>query len=171
MPYLIREATQADAEEIARVHVASWEVAYAGLLPIDTIEEHAAQRGPAWSGILAGNDHGTLVAVEDGRIAGFASVGASRDDDAAEGEGELLAIYVDPAWWRSGAGSALHAAALDALAERGYTRAVLWVLEANDGARRFYERQGWQADGSASTFTFGSGSRPIVRYRKAIQPS
>src|SRR5690349_10499643 len=104
MPYLIRPATAEDAAELARIHTAAWEVAYAGLLPAETIEEHAAQRGSAWSGILGGSDHGTLVAEEDGRIVGFASVGPSRDDDAAEGEGELLAIYVDPARWRSGAG-------------------------------------------------------------------
>jgi RimJ/RimL family protein N-acetyltransferase len=39
------------------------------------------------------------------------------------------------------------AAFKDWLAEEGYNSAMLWVLADNPRARRFYEREGWRADG------------------------
>ena len=41
----------------------------------------------------------TIVAVEDGVIAGFATTGPARD---APGAGELLALYVEPERWGRG---------------------------------------------------------------------
>jgi GNAT superfamily N-acetyltransferase len=57
--------------------------------------------------------------------------------------GELHALHVVPAQWGHGIGSALHDGALDVLAGAGYDTAWLWVLAANDRARRMYERRGW----------------------------
>jgi GNAT superfamily N-acetyltransferase len=33
----------------------------------------------------------------------------------------------------------------------GDRRLRLWTLEANDGARAFYERRGWRLDGASKT--------------------
>ena len=60
----------------------------------------------------------------------------------------MYAIYVLPEAWGSGAGTSLMAAFKDWLAQEGYTTAMLWVLADNPRARRFYEREGWQVDGS-----------------------
>jgi hypothetical protein len=35
----------------------------------------------------------------------------------------------------------------------GFDHAVLWVLDQNTRARRFYEREGWMADGGVKTET------------------
>ena len=40
-------------------------------------------------------------------------------------------------------------AARDRLVEAGFKRASLWVLDTNDRARRFYQADGWQADGAS----------------------
>ena len=47
--------------------------------------------------------------------------------------------------WRRqhGIGSALHDGAIDLLAVGGCDTAWLWVLAANDRARRMYEHRGW----------------------------
>ena len=70
-------------------------------------------------------------------------------------DGEWLeAMYVLPSAWGSGLADELHAAALDQLRAHGAMRARLWVLELNGRARRFYERHGWQPDGTTREVEF-----------------
>jgi GNAT superfamily N-acetyltransferase len=85
-----------------------------------------------------------FVAEDDGHVVGFASCGERRDVPA---EGELYAIYALPESWGSGAGPLLMTAVLTALRESGVSSAILWVLEDNPRARRFYEREGWTRSG------------------------
>jgi ribosomal protein S18 acetylase RimI-like enzyme len=92
-----------------------------------------------------------VLAVDGGegaeRIAGFVTFGASRDADTI-GLGEVYALYVDPDRYRSGLGRLLMAEARRRLREASIEEAVLWVLRGNDRARRFYEGEGWVADGA-----------------------
>lgn len=100
----IRTATTADAAAIAAVHVAGWQAAYDGLLPPEmlaslSVEDRTAQ----WAHWLT-TDRRVLVAVLDGVVVGFVSVGVSRDADAVSEDGELDAIYtrsmVEGSWAR-----------------------------------------------------------------------
>ena len=88
--------------------------------------------------------HGPLGGRDEDGIVGFVAAGPSRTE---EGPGELYAIYVLPEAWGSGAAAGLMAAFKDWLADEGHTSAMLWVLADNPRARRFYEREGWRADG------------------------
>ena len=73
------------------------------------------------------------MAEADGAAAGSVSVA-----------GDLLrTLYVLPAHQGLGVGSELHDFAVERLRARGVTRAKLWTLEENHGARRFYEKRGW----------------------------
>jgi GNAT superfamily N-acetyltransferase len=163
----IRPGTPDDARAIAEVHVASWRDAYRGLLPDEyleklSVEEREARRLAWFADPEPGS--GVLVAEEAGRIVGFVSFGPSRDEDASEGIGEVPAIYVDPRAVGTGVGRELFAAATQALREVGFRRATLWVLEANERARGFYEKAGWSWDGSVSTHRFECANEPVVRY-------
>jgi GNAT superfamily N-acetyltransferase len=165
--FRIRAATPDDARPIAEVHVASWREAYRDVLPADflerlSVDEREAQR----LAILTDPEErsGTVVAETDRGIVGFAVFCRSRDEDAGPDTGEIPAIYVAPDLVGTGVGRALFGAALDGLREAGYSRATLWVLEANERARRFYERAGWTWDGTTSDHQFECANRPIVRY-------
>lgn len=164
----VRHATRDDARPIAEVHVASWRHAYRGLLPDDyleklSVDEREAQRLDWFADPRP--RAGVLVAEDDaGRVVGFATFEPSRDDDAPEGTGEVPAIYVDPADVGTGIGRELFAETAAALRKAGFTRATLWVLEANASARRFYEKAGWTWDGSVSTHMFDCANEPVVRY-------
>ena len=46
----------------------------------------------------------------------------------------------------------------------------MWVLARNEGARRFYEREGLRLDGESRWDSFGPRSVPVVRYAKALNP-
>jgi ribosomal protein S18 acetylase RimI-like enzyme len=167
----VREATAADAAAIARVHLASWQAAYRGLVPDGFLDSlNLGERTARWREQLTHRPLGqvTHVAEVDGEIAGFAAGGACRDQEAGPRDGELYAIYVDPGSWRQGVGALLAATGLDSLRDHGFTEARLWVLEANAAARAFYEHCGWSADGARAAHTFGEQGLPIVRYRRAL---
>jgi GNAT superfamily N-acetyltransferase len=169
MDVTVRAAQPADAAGIARVHVAAWQKGYAGLLPASFLGGlSVAERTTRWQGILsvpADQRARTLVAERDGAVAGFASVGPSRDDDARPATGELWAIYVDPVQWASGVGHVLHLAAVDTMRSGGATSATLWVLQGNERATRFYERHGWTAEGASKTDWRGDVRLDELRYR------
>jgi GNAT superfamily N-acetyltransferase len=159
-PGQVRRARPADAAPIAVVHVRSWQGAYRGLLPQEYLDGlDPADRTERWRRALERDGWpaaGTIVAVSDGQIGGFANLGPTRDTDAGRSRvGEITAIYVLPEAWGTGLGRGLMTAALSQLAAGGYETAALWVLESNARARRFYARAGWTADGSAKQEDIG----------------
>ena len=61
-------------------------------------------------------------------------------------------------------------ASVAALRERGVQRAILWVVEDNATARRFYERQGWSWDGTRVARPLGGflGFPTVVEVRYVL---
>lgn len=167
----VRTAKPRDATGIGVVHVRSWQAIYRGHFPDEFLEGLDPKvRATRWKAFLRdnGESRGKLLVTElDGQIVGFANVGPSRDPELPE-LGEVRAIYLLPEYWNHGLGRELMAAALEALTAAGFAEAMLWVLEANDRARRFYEKGGWYADGAAKEDEgFGFPIRE-VRYRRAL---
>ena len=171
----VRRATLADAEAIGLVHVRSWQSAYRGKIPQDYLDGlDPVRRSQVWRRIIEEADRsrgGVLVAVAGGGgITGFASFGPSRDSDAdPRVTGEVFAIYAAPDAWGTGTGRALMGRAVVELAGLDYADAVLWVLDGNERARRFYALAGWEEDGASKT----DGSRGFditeVRYRRTLE--
>ena len=166
---LIRPAKRADALDVARVHVRSWQAAYRGLMPDEYLDglrpEERARRYD-----FSGTDPrapATIVAVDGDALIGFATVAPAADPDAPDG-GELCALYVDPDHLRRGVGSALLRAALAQLRAKGYTDATLWVHAGNRTAQAFYRRHGWSADGIGRSATAWGVAVDEVRYHRAI---
>jgi ribosomal protein S18 acetylase RimI-like enzyme len=98
--------------------------------------------------VLAGE---VLVArPPDGADSGEALVGfvvVRMEGDAYERDaarGDVPALWVAPGHRGDGVGAALLSAAEQLLAERGAEAVRLEVLAANDGARRFYARAGYE---------------------------
>ena len=157
---MIRPATPADAEAVARVQLASWRAAYAHLFSAGQFDQYPLdRRADFW------RRYRPLVAEIDGEVVGFASVGSADDKDA---DGELFAIYVRPEQWGSGVGRALIQAAEERLRELGHASAVLWVYDDNPRARRFYEAAGWRTDGQHRPYEFLGAAHPVVRYAKTL---
>jgi ribosomal protein S18 acetylase RimI-like enzyme len=71
-------------------------------------------------------------------------------DAGALPQAELLSIAVDPARRSNGVGSALTRAIARELAERGVREFKVVVGTDNEGANRFYERQGFRPAGRTS---------------------
>jgi len=103
--------------------------------------------------------------VHDGDVVGFANSGPCREDVRA---GELYAIYVRPPSWGTGAGRALIQHVEQWLRSAGFGEAILWVLEGNDRAERFYRAGGWEHDGGSKVDNFQGATVTELRYRKRL---
>lgn len=166
----VRLAEPEDAGAIAGVHLETWRTGYERVFGRERLEGLAEQlpaREARWSRYLEEGRSTTFVAELDGDVAGFASVGAAREEDNPAA-GELWAIYVLPALWGRGAGRALLAAATEHLRAQGYVEAMLWVLDDNPRARRFYELSGWRSDGGLKAETHLGLEVTEVRYRRSL---
>jgi GNAT superfamily N-acetyltransferase len=166
----IRRATLADAAVLAGIHVRGWQWGYRGLLPEDFLESLSpAEREPRWRERLTGHSPTrTWLVEDDSRPVAFVTCGPSKDDDAPVGAGEVYALYQEQDAAGTGAARALMAHALDDFRADGAQVALLWVLERNARARRFYESGGWRADGATKTEQAREGICCDVRYRVAL---
>ena len=131
------------------------------------------RRRAGWERTIAATDgprSGTLVATEaNGTVVGFAHIGPAREGDGDPIViGELAAIYLPPEVWGSGVGRRLMLAAVNVLRDAGFAEAILWVLEGNERAQRFYEIGGWQLDGVTKDVVIADLPLPEVRYRLVL---
>jgi GNAT superfamily N-acetyltransferase len=143
---LLRKASPGDAGAIGEISVLAWQGAYRGIMPDEYLDAlDARDRSDRWIGTLREPPPRSqvLVADVDHRVVGFAALGPCADDGSV---GELYAINLRPDCWGDGIGTVLLQAATEGLRRAGFEEAVLWVLPANDRARRFYEDRGWHAE-------------------------
>ena len=164
---IYRKAVPADARNIADVHVASWKVAYRGLLTDAELDSLSIEKfRQNWEKRLSKDNEMTLVVEVDSLVVGFITVGPSRDDDCeASVVGEIFAIYLAPDNWRQGLGRELCRRGLDLLRLEGFSEAIVWVFERNRAARRFYEALGFQNDFHEKPYRDPKYDLKEVRYR------
>ncbi|WP_082574414.1 MULTISPECIES: GNAT family N-acetyltransferase [unclassified Nocardioides] len=129
----LRPATEADADAVVAVHLAS---RAAAAMPPGVHAEHEVR---AWLGARVAEDE-VWVAEADGRVVAYARLTPTWLDD----------LYVDPAYAGRGVGSAL----LDLAKSLRPDGFCLWVFEVNAPARAFYAHHGLveleSTDGSAN---------------------
>ncbi len=177
----IRDAVEADAEGIARVKIATWRTAYAGIVPDSLLDgfdiheqmEHIREKwfphGP--------NPAFAFIAAHSGTAVGFAISGPQRDA-AVPFDAELYAIYVLPDFQHQGIGRGLVLAVLDRLLALRCASLSVWVFAENP-ARRFYEKLGGQALGltkqveiaGKSLTEISYGWKDIASLRRVLAPA
>jgi GNAT superfamily N-acetyltransferase len=164
----IRPAVPADALEIARVYVESWRWAYPGVLPQRYLDGLSAERqAPHWAALIGAKTRAiTWVARDEDGGCGMASAGPARSK--AAGVGEVYTLYVSERVAGTGVGHLLLAYMVAQLKATLYSSALLWVLENNQRARNFYEREGWSLDGVRAQEEIGGRSLSVVRYSRAL---
>lgn len=139
----VRLARPSDVPALARVHVASWHQAYAGIIaPRNLAKTNFGRsvsrfRGYFWHG----GQNVSLLHVLEGEdgIVGYANSGLSNSRELGA-LGEVYELYVHPDAQGRGGGRKLLSAGLWALSGRRLMPAVVWALADNHRARRFYER-------------------------------
>jgi ribosomal protein S18 acetylase RimI-like enzyme len=165
----VRAAVPGDAAAVAGVHVRSWQVAYRGLMPDDYLDglRPEDRMGRYTFGSTDPSMPATTVALVDDVIRGFSTTGPARDTDAP-GRGEIFALYVDPEAWDTGIGRRLMEEARAQLVRHGFTESVLWVLDGNTRADRFYRLDGWRPDDQRRTEDIWGVRVDEIRYRRNL---
>ncbi|NQD68823.1 GNAT family N-acetyltransferase [Bacillus haikouensis] len=134
--YHIRKANPSDAHGIANVHMNSWKTTYKGIVSDRYLESLIIEdKRVRWDGILAGSHQTYVCELNNGDIAGFASIGKERDNLY---EGELYAIYLLEEYQRNGLGSVLLKFAMDELKSQGHSNMLVWVLKENPSKHFYY---------------------------------
>lgn len=145
--FVVFPAGPADAEALARVHVASWRETYRGLLPdayLARMSEPSHARRFARALLHPGPDDVTLAAADRAGIVGYAQAGPSRRKRT--GEAEVATLYLLRTAQGRGLGARLLTETARALAARGALSLMVSVLRDNVAARGFYEHLGGEAE-------------------------
>ncbi|MGX1886958.1 N-acetyltransferase family protein [Streptomyces sp. NPDC055287] len=162
--------TEADVAVVSAIRVTGWKAAYAGIVPqsyLDrmTVEADTRQRRQHFRKKGTTN----LVAVDThGGVVGWACYGPYRGTGTSTTAGELYALYAQSSLIGSGIGHALLEAVHTHALTLGFDLVLLWVLTDNTTARRFYERDGYVADGAVQADDYDGVSLSEVRYRRTL---
>jgi GNAT superfamily N-acetyltransferase len=157
-------AGPADAAALAELHVRSWRETYPGILPGAYLERMSpALHEHRWRLRLERTREITLAAESEEGLVGYVSGDWARAQPACA---EISTLYVLKNAQGRGLGRALFKAAAQALAARGATSLVVWVLRENHAARGFYEALDGTRDRAGEEYV-GGAVVPSVRYRWA----
>jgi ribosomal protein S18 acetylase RimI-like enzyme len=148
----IRQADPRDAVAIASVHADAWQNAYAGIIPHKALATMIARRGTEWWNRVIGRSGAVLVAEVGGKIAGYVTYGRNRARQLSQ-QGEIYELYLLPEYQGIGLGTRLFDGARKALRAHDLKGLVVWALEDNHLANRFYEGLGGR-DVAEGTETF-----------------
>ena len=154
-PVTIRAATAADVALLSRMGHQTFVETFVegfklGYSDADLAEFVPLAYGqPVIAGYLADPAFRHFIAERDGEPVGYALVGPNGlpHADARPEDGELKRIYLLKSAQGSGAGLALHRAAIGWLEAQGHKTIWLGVWSLNERAQRFYEKDGFRKVG------------------------
>ncbi|MGN6517545.1 MAG: GNAT family N-acetyltransferase, partial [Rhizomicrobium sp.] len=153
---------------------ASWRQTYRGIVPQSYLDGMAPEKTVArWRNAMTDETSAgarLLVAEEKGRIVGFQVYGPAREP-AFGYSGELYAAYFLPEAMGKGLGTTMIRQVVADLSARNMNDMIVWVMEANERGRRFYEkllggsivpgsRKSFEIDG-AEIWEIAYGFRPL----------
>ena len=149
-----------DIDAISRIYALSWKKAYRGIIPDDYLDSIPETR---WSARLLPKPDRIVLAVLDEEIVGVSTFETARDE-AMDGWGEVISLYLLPSHYGEGIGTKLFKAVINELVLEGYSNIYLWVLEKNTGARNFYEKNGFVFNGDVNADNIGGRAVNEVKY-------
>jgi GNAT superfamily N-acetyltransferase len=130
---VIRDACLDDLEQLLTIQRQASVAGFAEVFPPGQYPYPTDKVREVWRATLTDGEVDAYVAEIDGRPVGTVTVDTEF----------VRQLYVLPARWGSGIGTALLEQGLERMRDRGATQAKLWTLAGNDRGRRFYERRGW----------------------------
>ena len=131
----IRRANNSEFDEIANIHIESWQNSYTNVFPPDFLNNNVVPYlKDHWINIEIRDDDVVLVA-EENEIIGFIAVWC-RPIPFIDN------LHVKPTYRSQNIGTILMKSAAEALLAQGKRTGYLWVFNNNEKAIRFYERLG-----------------------------
>lgn len=138
MEFYLREGRAEDAEAMGCVHYTSWKETYEGLIPKEFYDnlklENYIKRARQYY-------RNAILAVVDNQIVGFVMyLEDANDISSIKPASEITALYVLKQYQKKGIGHALMQEAYKRVTKN---KIVLFVLESNEQAIRFYKNLGF----------------------------
>ncbi|MFQ9924060.1 MAG: N-acetyltransferase family protein [Beduini sp.] len=157
----IRYITPADDRMvISKIYAESWRYAYQGMIPQDYLNSLSDGQ---WIPHLANPNRKILLCMEGDIMVGTCSFSHSQSEQF-KGWGEIISIYLLPAYMGKGYGKTLINFALKELKRLGDRKIFLWVLEENRKARCFYEKIGFKPTDDYLNVEMGGKEVREIRY-------
>lgn len=149
MTVQIRTVLPADSNALAHIQVDSYQTAYRGIFPDEMLDTFSyAEQEKDWLDWMDEKpaDRLLVAETESGEIVGYALArpGATK---LPPYDGEVLALHIRRDHQQQGIGRALFVEAARELQAQGSLSLLVWVLELNLPAIRFYERMGGKPTG------------------------
>lgn len=177
--------TEAHFAAMSRIHARGWRKTYADAVPADYMAEvitdghwvpmfradYESASGRRGILLLRGDRPVAAATYGPARIGAQAHAGAICKFNSAAygGWGEVISFYADPDETGRGHGAVLMREVLRRLKADGFSHCYVLVLRENEGARRFYTREGFRWDGTREEIPFPHGTVCTdLRYTRAL---
>ncbi|MBB1079762.1 GNAT family N-acetyltransferase [Limosilactobacillus sp. STM2_1] len=148
--------------QASRVFKTTWQQAYRTIFPqaqLQNLDEQIWQKN-----LLQPGRHNLIAVDPNNKVVGVASYGRSRERNSSWGE--LMAIYILPEYQGQELGKKLLEKAEAGLRLLNYNHYLLWVLQDNHYAMRFYHNNGWYNSGIVQIKTILGKKVKLVQFRK-----
>jgi GNAT superfamily N-acetyltransferase len=157
MGVLIRNATKDDVEVLGLIYSLSYQAAFKDIIP-DNILENVFSLERRTDGLMkeisVGTPVNTILFYEDIPV-GLLTYGKPKDEDSDDSSIEIWRIYLLPTYWGQNVGIDLLDWGIKEIQGKGHKKIILWVLEENSRARKFYEKMGFIHDGVTRVINVG----------------
>ena len=138
---LIRTIKYEDIEQIVDINIKAWKKEYKGIIDDDILNNlNKQEKIEKWKKNY--NKGNVIVAEESGTILGYCRYDDSTVYKNTDIDSEIIAIYVDCDKLGNGIGRRLVEYVKNDLKNKNKAKMVIWCLEKNQNARKFYEKIG-----------------------------
>ncbi|MCK5758314.1 MAG: GNAT family N-acetyltransferase [Clostridiales bacterium] len=164
MNITIKKADISDIQTLAEIHSVSMITAFGGWFSEEIVLEFFGQQRRLMGftkEIEKGSPVNYLVYNDDEPI-GVLTYGPSRYIEVDAKTIELWRVYFLPGYWGQGAAKLAVDLILSDIKADGYKRVILWAMEENLRARRFYEKYGFSKTGEILDAELGRPIRDIM---------
>ena len=138
---LIRKVKYEDIEQIVDINIKDWKREYKGIIN-DNILNNLDRNKKIEKWKQHYNIGNVIVAEENGKVLGYCRYDDNVGYKNTEIDSEIIAIYVDCDNLGKGIGRKLVEYAMKDLKAKNKTKMIIWCLEKNENARKFYEKMG-----------------------------
>lgn len=164
---MIRVATENDLIRTSEIHVYGWRTAYTGLMPEEYLyNDMNVLKSQEKQMSLLNSDKGSFHLYDDGIIRGIILHGNSRDIEDNDLY-EIYAIYIEPQFKKRGYGKKLLKYVESEALKKGKKTLIIWTLEENKTAQRFYENNDYRLDGNQKYIE--QWNLKEIRYSKRLE--
>ena len=161
---MIRYYEEKDIEQVAKIITEDWKISYKGIIDDEYLKN--LDYKDKEKSIREKYQKQKSIVLEEGYIKGYSRFGKNRDEEKELGE--LYALYVKADERGKKIGERLLKKTADILSKRGYKEMVIWCLEENKNARKFYEKMGGKLY-KTRNIEIGNKKYPEVCYKYDIE--